>query len=238
MFDRFVLLIAFLATFAGTSLAQTPNLEPQSKNPVLPIVTFDFEMPGATPPHYSIAVEPDGKATYRGDAAPREGAVPMAPFYQQFTVSDPTRRQIFDLATALNCFRGNFEYHGGQRIANMGSKTLKCKFADRESQTTYNYSDNPQLTQLTVIFQNMGNTLQYGQRLQYLHRYDKLGIEAELKSMEDAEKNKRLAELQAVMPQLQQIVDDSSIMNVSRHRAEHLLKLIKMNPAAQAAAPQ
>ncbi len=238
MFDRVVLLIALLATSAVSLLAQSPNLEPQTKNPALPIVTFDFVLPGATPPHYSIAVEPDGKATYRGDEAAREGSVPMPPSNQQFTVSEPTRKQIFDLAMALNCFQGDFEYHGSQRVANMGSKSLKCTYAGRESQTTFNYSTNPQLQQLTTIFQNMGNTLQYGQRLQYLHRYDKLGMEAELKSMEDAQKNKRLAELQAIQPQLQQIVDDSSIMNVSRHRAEHLLRVIKANPAASAAAPQ
>jgi hypothetical protein len=238
MFVRTLLLIAFLLASVGSSLAQTPKLEPQTQNPALPIVTFDFVLPGATPPHYSIAVEPDGKATYRGDEAPRDGSVPMPPSYQQFTVSEPTRKQIFDLTMSLNCFKGDFEFHGSQRVANMGSKTLKCTYANRESQTTYNYSNNPQLQQLAVIFQNMGNTLQYGQRLEYLHRYDKLGMEAELKSMEEAAKNKRLAELQAVMPQLQQIVDDTSIMNVSRRRAEHLLQRIKANPAARAAAPQ
>ena len=237
MFDRVLLFIALLVASAG-SLAQTPSLEPQTKNPGLPIVTFDFVLDGATPPHYSIAVEPDGKATYRGDAAPRDGSVPMPPSNQQFTVSEPTRKQIFDLTTLLKCFKGDFEYHGSQRVANMGSKTLKCTYPGRDSQTTYNYSTNQQLQQLTTIFQNMGNTLQFGQRLQYLHRYDKLGMEAELKSMEEAEKNKRLAELQAVAPQLQQIVDDSAIMNVSRRRAEHLLQRIKADPAARAAAPQ
>jgi hypothetical protein len=238
MFERVLLVTLFLIGSAASSIAQTPKLGPQTKDPALPIVRFDFDLTGSTPPHYSIAVEPDGKATYHGDEAPREGSVPMPAWNHQFKVSEPTRRQIFDLTMALNCFKGDFEYHGGQRVANMGSKTLKCTYADRNSQTTYNYSSNPQLQQLTTIFQNMGNTLQFGQRLLYLHRYDKLGMEAELKSMEDAEKSKRLAELQAVAPQLQQIVDDSSIMNVSRRRAEHLLRVIKGNPAASAATPQ
>jgi hypothetical protein len=79
--------------------------------------------------------------------------------------------------------------------------------------------------------------MEYGRRLDYLQRYEKLGLEAELKSMEEQEKNKQLAELQAVAPQLERIVNDGSILNVTRHRAEHLLQVIKSNPAARAAAP-
>ncbi|MGB9103639.1 MAG: hypothetical protein WCC59_02675, partial [Terriglobales bacterium] len=186
---------------------------------------------------YWIAVEPDGKATYHADEVPAAaGAAPMQPYSQQFLVSDPTRARIFDLSAALQCFQGEFEYRGG-RIANMGAKTLKCAWADRETHTTYNYSTNPRLQELTTLFQNISNTMEYGRRLDYLHRYDKLGLEAELKSMEEQEKNKHLAELQAVAPQLERIVNDSSILNVTRHRAEHLLQVIKSNPAARAAAP-
>lgn len=218
-------------------LAQTPNLEPMAKLPPLPLVSFDFVLEGSAPPHYSIAVEPDGKATYRADEAPASGAAPLPPYVQQFRISEPTRKQIFDLALALNCFKGEFEYHG-HSIANMGAKTLKCTYADRESHTTYNYSTNQRLQELTTLFQNISNTLEYARRLDHFHRYDKLGLEAELKSMEEQEKHKQLAELQAAAPQLERIVNDSSIFNVTRHRAEHLLQVIKANPAARAAAPQ
>jgi hypothetical protein len=225
-----------LLALSCACLAQSLNPEPMARQPVLPIVSFDFLLEGSTPPHYSITVEPDGKATYRADEVPA-GAAPMQPYVQQFLVSDPTRSRIFDLSTALQCFQGQFEYRGG-RIANMGAKTLKCTYADRESHTTYNYSTNPRLQELTTIFQNISNTVEYGRRLDYLHRYDKLGLEAELKSMEEQEKNKRLGELQAVAPQLERIVNDGSILNVTRYRAEHLLQVIKSNPAARAAAPQ
>jgi len=229
-----ILFFAVVALCCGVR-AQTPNPEPTTKEPQLPIVTFDFALEGSTPPHFSIAVEPDGKATYRGDGSPAPGA-PMQPYVQQFLVSQPTRKQIFDLATALNCFQGDFEYHGG-RIANTGAKTLRCTYADRESQTTYNYSRNPQLQMLTTIFQDIGNTMEFAQRLQYLQRHDKLGLEAELKSMEEFDKSKRLGELQAVAPLLEQIVNDTAIMNVSRRRAEHLLQRSKSSPAARAAVP-
>jgi hypothetical protein len=237
MADRALSVLFALLAVSCASLAQTPNPEPRAKEPPLPIVSFDFVLNGSTPPHYAIAVEPDGTATYRADEVPAAGSLPLQPYLQQFLVSEPTRKQIFDLSLALNCFKGEFEYHG-HSIANMGAKTLKCTYADRETKTMYNYSTNSQLQELTTLFQNISNTMEYGRRLDYLHRYDKLGLEAELKSMEEEEKDKRLAELQAVAPQLERIVNDSSILNVTRRRAEHLLQVIKSNPAARAAAPQ
>ena len=234
-------LAVLLALLAGSSAcrAQSSNPEATARQPELPIVSFDFVLEGSAPPHYSIAVEPEGKATYRSDEAPAAGgAALMQPYVQQFLVSEPTRSRIFDLSTALQCFRGEFEYRGGSHLANMGAKTLKCSWGDRESHTTYNYSTNPRLQELTTLFQDISNTLEFGRHLNYFHRYDKLGLEAELKSMEQEEKSKRLAELQAVAPQLESIVNDSSVLNVTRRRAEHLLQVIKANPAARAAAPQ
>jgi hypothetical protein len=237
VYRTLTVLLAWLALSCACR-AQSPNPEPTSRQAALPIVSFDFLLEGSTPPHYWIVVEPDGKATYRVDVGPAGAdAAPTQPYAQQFVVSDLTRSRIFDLALALQCFKGQFEYRGG-RLANMGAKTLKCAWADRESHTTYNYSTNLQLQELTTIFQNISNTMEYGRRLDHLHRYDKLGLEAELKSMEEQEKNKRLGELQAVAPQLERVFNDSSILNVTRRRAEHLLQVIKSNPAARAAAPQ
>jgi hypothetical protein len=236
MVHRALTLLFALFALLCACLAQSPHSEPVDSEAVLPIVSFDFLLEGSAPPHYSIAVAPDGKATYRADE-PAAGAAPPQPYLHQFLVSDPTRSRIFDLAAALQCFQGQFEYRGG-RIANMGAKTLKCTYADRESHTTYNYSTNPRLQELTTLFQNISNTMESSRRLDFLHRYDKLGLEAELKFMEEQEKNKQLAELQAVAPQLERILNDGSILNVTRHRAEHLLQVIKSNPASRAAAPQ
>ena len=236
VYRTLTVLLAWLALSCACR-AQSPNPEPTARQAVLPTVSFDFLLEGSTPPHYWIVVEPDGKARYHADDVSAADAAPMQPSAQQFLVSDPTRSRIFDLSLALQCFKGRFEYRGG-RLANMGAKTLKCAWADRESHTTYNYSTNQQLQELTTIFQNISNTMEYGRRLDHLHRYDKLGLEAELKSMEEQEKNKRLGELQAVAPQLERIVNDSSILNVTRRRAEHLLQVIKSNPAARAAVPQ
>jgi hypothetical protein len=237
MVYRLLTLLSVLIVLSCACLAQSPNPRPTDSQAALPIVSFDFLLEGSAPPHYSIAVAPDGQATYRSDDPPAADAAPQQPYVHQFLVSDATRSRIFALSAALQCFQGQFEYRGG-RVANMGAKTLKCTYGDRESHTTYNYSTNPRLQELTTLFQNISNTMEHGRRLEFLHRYDKLGLDAELKFMEEQERNKQLAELQAVAPQLERVLNDGSILNVTRHRAEHLLQVIKANPAARAAVLQ
>lgn len=237
MTRRALFVLFTFAVFSCVSVAQTPNPEPKNPESPVPIITFDFVLQGGTPPHYSIAVESNGKATFRADEVPASDHAALQPYLYQFLVSEPARSKIFELARALHYFQGDFEYHGG-RIANMGNKTLTFKQGTRETHASFNYSTNPRLQELTTIFQKMEMTLEYVRKLEYLHRFDKLGLEAELKSMEDQAKDKQLGELQAAAPQLEKIVNDSSVMNVSRRHAEHLLQMISANPAARAAIPE
>jgi hypothetical protein len=57
--------------------------------------------------------------------------------------------------------------------------------------------------------------------LQYLRRFDKLGLEEELKGMENEGQN--LAELQIIAPMLESIANDPAILNIARQRAKRLL---------------
>ncbi|MGI9101801.1 MAG: hypothetical protein ACR2IF_05080 [Terriglobales bacterium] len=229
----------FCVVVLCTSLAraQAPKLEPSNPDHTVPVVTFEFSFPGSDPGHFSIAVEPDGKAAFRADEI-QAGSTPADPYLLKFVVSDPARTRIFQLARALNFFQGDFQYRGGERIANMGAKTLRYDENDKHYSTAYNYSTNPAIQELTRIFQNMAATLQFGYRLTYLHRFDKLGLDGELKLVEDWAKDNRLGELQVLEAPLRDIFNDYSVLNISRRRAERLLLIIKANASAHAAAPE
>jgi hypothetical protein len=67
--------------------------------------------------------------------------------------------------------------------------------------------------------------LEYGRRLIYYHRYQKLALDEELKRMEAQAKDGTLIELQAVQRVLEEIVADSSVLNVVRARAQRLVAL-------------
>ena len=219
---------AVVLSTACALFAQVPVLDPHNPNdPPAPVISFEYTLDGANPPHYGLTVEAAGRAAYRSDdeIPARKGEESGTPFLVKFLISRSTADRIFDLAKSLNFFKGDFEYHGG-RIANMGAKTLTFKNGDTYQTTSYNYSQNQNLQQLTNIFQGISNALEYRRRLERLYRYDKLGLDGELKAMEDDMKRGYIVELQVDESILKQIVGDSAVMNITRRRAEGILSKI------------
>ena len=108
-------------------------------------------------------------------------------------------------------------------MAFTGSKTLRYKEGLRNSEATYNYSPDVAVQDLTNLFQNLSATLELGHRLEYSLRYQKLALAEELRRTEEGARLSPPLEIQAIAPILKQIVADSSVMNVSRARAQWLL---------------
>jgi hypothetical protein len=108
---------------------------------------------------------------------------------------------------------------------------LAYKDGEHKTQASYNYSQIAAVQELTTLFQNVSLTLEFGRRLQYDHRYQKLALDAELKRMEEMAKSNNLDELQAVTPILSQIVADTSVINVVRARAQRLLGMAGRAPS-------
>lgn len=212
--------------------AQAPNLNPDvPPKQQIPVVKFEFALPGGSPPHYALSVEAGGTAAYRGDADPTAGpniAGGEEPYFLKFDLSHATADRIFNLTKDLNFFQGDFEYHGG-KLANMGAKTFTFKDGKRDNSFTYNYSQNPQLQQLTSLMQGIASAVEYRRQLERLYRYEKLGLEDVLSKMTDAVKSGYVSDLEIDEPILRQIANDTSIMNISRRRAEKLLAKVGSN---------
>lgn len=186
-------------------------------------VTFTVDFPAANPSHYEIVIGKDGRGTYTSDGKIDEHSDPMDPAPVDFNLSDNIRAQIFELAKRAHYFAGKID-SGRKDIANTGAKTLAYKDANRSTQATYNYSPLQPVEQLTAIFQGLSTTLEFGRRLSYFHKYEKLALDDELKRMEELQKENSLGDVQAVAPALRAIADDSSVINVSRARALRLLQ--------------
>ena len=186
------------------------------------LVTFTLDFPGSEPSHYVIAVSSDGHSTYESDGklSPDSEA---DPFHLDFSVSPDTSGTIFDLARKAHYFQGQIDSNK-KRLASTGVKTLTYKDARQSGTGTYNYSLLPAVQQITQLFQNLSTTLEFGRRLQYYHHYQKLALDEELKRMEQMANENELAELPAVVPILQQIANDSSVINPVRVRALRLIE--------------
>ena len=188
------------------------------------IVSFTLDFPQSIPDHYALKVSADGRAEYNSTGKLTPDSEPPDPFHLEFTISPATREKIFDLAAKAKYFEGKVD-SGKRNIASTGNKVLTYHDGQRNTQAEYNYSPNPAVQELTSIFQNISTTLEFGRRLDYYHHYQKLALEAELKTMEEMVRGKSLEEVQAVSPILEQIATDQSVINVSRARAQRLLAI-------------
>ncbi len=174
------------------------------------------------PPYYSVAVESTGRTTYYSTPKSSNSG---DPYTSRFTLSPDTQKRVFDIARQLNYFQGNFDYKKS-KIAFTGTKTLSFKNGKEDHQTTYNWSDNLAIQQLTKLFQDISETVEIGRVITEKYRFDKLGVDAEMKKLEQASKDDRVAELQAIQPLLIRISKDTSMMNITRRRADALLAKI------------
>lgn len=208
---HFVLLICLVTQFGGSQGADSPT------------ITFTLDFPGSQPSHYSMRVERNGSAHYESTSKLSADSDEEDSFTYDFTATEEVRQKVFGLAVKAGYFQQDLDSHR-KNMAFTGKKVLSYKDGQRHGEATYNYSPNAAVQELTNIFQSISATLEYGHRLEYARRYQKLALAEELKHMEESARSSPLLEIQAIAPILQQIVDDPGVINVSRARAQKLLE--------------
>lgn len=216
-----------LCLLASSALASSQNSSPSPDSaPSVPAVTFTQAFPRATPAYFSLRIDSAGHAAYESRREEGEPGQPELgqPSRVEFVVSEATARRVLDLAQSLNYFQGDWDFKK-HRIADTGRKTLIYSDSSRNHQTTYNWSENAAIQELTDIFQGISNTEEAAIELERLHRYDRLGLNHQLERMEEMAKGGWLRELQVIAPLLEKLANDREIMHIARQRAQHLLQL-------------
>ncbi len=208
----------------AAALSQEPaQAEPPNK-PGTPVVQFLFDWNVQNPPRYSVAMDSTGRATYRSEpAADLNGGSSPDPYLVEWTATEATRDKIFESARKLNYFRdANLESKA--KVAKTGVKTLTYKDGSEDHSASFNYSDNQLVQQLAHLFQAIATTAETGRKLSHDLRFDKLGVEADLKSLQQEQKQGNAIEFGAVAPMLQQIANDPNMMRMSQQRAKDMLR--------------
>ena len=204
-------LVLLLAAMPCTAAAAQTGAASQ------PTLTFTKEFPGSTPDYYSIAVRQDGQTLYR--IAPDEK--PTA-----FQVSAESADQIFALARKLDLFRGAM-LESKRKVAAMGKKTFLYENGEDREEVDYNHTENADALALTALFEKLSTTQQHRDRIEYLHRFDKLGIVKELLQLEMDFDQDRLLEPVLLLPALEKVRTNSSLVNVAQQRAAGIIMKIQ-----------
>jgi hypothetical protein len=215
--NRFKMMV--LLAFCGELLAQNPQVKTRAGSR-FPTVIFTSVLWSADPSYYSIAVDSTGTATYQ--SAPESLERTGVPYTIEFHVSDRTRRTTFNLARRLDFFRGEMQEQQLSAAKNW-VHTLVYHDLQFSTQLTYSGSSNSDIEELTSIFEELSETLEYGRRLAYLQQHDRKAIGSELRRLQANADRHVLRERQTIAPVLRSLTADAGLDGETRHAAQALL---------------
>jgi hypothetical protein len=217
-----VILLWLLVPGVILLVGQTPPAQSVDQNSSAgPSITFVRVWDDFTPQSVTMTVSANGATKY-GSSNPKKAGDDVDDYQTEFTMSPARREKLFRYAREANYFDGDFSFIK-HPVASTGKKTLTYSDPIRHFNTTFDYSENKAVAEITNILLGISNTIEHGRKLVFLRRFDKLGLEDELKAMESAAEGHNLAELQIIASTLESIAGDRTVLNIARQRAQKLL---------------
>ena len=197
-------------------------------------VSFEFERAGLPVPRYSLEIHEDGTGRYQADeSATVPSPSSSAAQYmggkhvdRTITLSPATVAKIFKQARSLDRFNIACDSKA-KNIANTGKKTLSYVGPDGRGSCVYNYSENKSVAALTDMFLAIAFTMDEGRRLEFFHRYDRLGLDSEMSMLAHEAEQGRALELGTIAPTLESIERDTALIQRVRLQAGKLLEQSK-----------
>lgn len=179
-------------------------------------LTFRRVFPASSPEFIEITVREDSDAaTYEIRQLDEDpGSAP-------FEVSSTLRAKMFSYASELHHFQGlDLDVH--RKIANLGEKTFRWEQGSQKFETKFNYTLNNAAAQLLQIFEGLARQQEHYVLLARRLKYDRLGINDGLLQLESDFNRGLLPEPSHLVPLLDQIANDSRLVEIARQRARAL----------------
>ncbi len=207
---------------AASTLVQQPAASPapdqQSSIPDQLSFKFDRPVAGVPVPHYTIIIREDGSGAYRAETVTAGSPDPQA-VERPLTFSPAAVKSVFGWLGQMRTSNASCASKV-KNIADTGTKTLTYP----DGTCTYNYSENKAVVQLTEMFLEIEFTLEEGRTLDFKHRFDRLGLDAEMAILVAAVESGRAKELGNIAPTLRLIAGDTELIERVRLRASKLLE--------------
>jgi hypothetical protein len=223
-----VLLLSSGLLFAGQIVAPANSPPPST----VAVVSFEFERPGLAVPRFTLLLREDGTGVYKAEQAemPPTGTSMRGQAAQHIdrtvVLSSATVAKLFKAARELNYFNVACASKA-KNIADTGKKTLNYSGADGHGSCVYNYSENKNVEMVGETFIGIASTLDEGRSLEFLHRYDRLGLDAEMTGLAKQVEEGRALEVGTISQTLAAIADDMAVMQRVRLKAAKMLEQSK-----------
>lgn len=182
-------------------------------------VAFERDWPAQLVPYFRVVVRGDGSGTVamsRESSSEAGGATAIR-------VSIATRDKLFAVEPVIAGPKGCET--GPKKLAQTGKKTVTLRRDGKVLTCTFNYSDDKRMQEAVSDFGAIELTLEEGPKLAHLHRYDRLGLDAEVNAFLEAVKSGRAIELGNISDVLRTLAGDGDVMERVRNRATDLLAM-------------
>lgn len=216
--------LAPLTIAAQSSTALQPGARPQ--------IVYTFQHPQLQPARYTFTITEDGRGRFVSEpgSAPRiEDDIVVTPIDRPIQLDPALTGDLFRYARGHSFFATHCS-NDHDKLAFTGNKSLAYSGPDGQGSCSFVWAADPALQRLSDELGAVAFTIQIGQRLDVEVRHDRLGLDAELATLQDAVKDHRAGDLPNIAEQLQAIAGDQDVMNRARKRAEALLSSCEEQP--------
>jgi hypothetical protein len=198
-------------------------------------VAFDFDpRADAHTPSYTLSFNANGTGKYIEYPMDIPDGPAARPVF--LTVSAATLQRLMAAHDAVMHSAPTGDCGTRHRnIASTGKKKLTFYDGDQSVSCDFDFSDDARVEDCAAAFQAMAETLRFSDRLDHEHRFDRLGLDAEMDSLVSENAAGRAIELQNIARTLQSIVDDDRVIERVRRKAARLLQDAAGTPAPKAA---
>ncbi|HEY0263889.1 MAG TPA: hypothetical protein VGC07_05145 [Granulicella sp.] len=183
-----------------------------------PTVSFRFDRPikGVVVPHYTIELHADGTGQYHAELASGQAVD------RELTVTSTTMNTLLEDLRQLRSSGGDCNLKA-KNIADTGTKVIMLTDPEGNFGCTWNSPASKIVEQLNYLLFGLETTLEAGRSLEFKHRFDHLGLDAEMQNLSDAVKDGRAIELGNIASTLSSIARDTELIQRVRTRASSLL---------------
>ena len=209
-----LLIISAVAPLVAPAQAQTPAR-----------IVFSFGHPQLQPAHYTITIDETGAGHFTsqpGSVSDASDGVFPTPVDRPNQLDDTLRADLFGYARTHSFFATHCA-SAQTNLAFTGNKTLTYSGPDGSGSCTFVWAGDPALQRIVDQLGAVAFTLEEGRRLDVEVRHDRLGLDAELETLQDAVKDRRASDLPNIADELQAIAQNQQVMDRARKRALALL---------------